>query len=338
MTELKEKYGFPLFTKETNLVYLGHERKLIISDVWAFWDYVIKKKNTDKKFLLSLLEQAKNFYNAAENAPLNTKPLLFYYSFLNLAKIVLNLEYNYGQHINYLHGISERNNNTFHKSGVTLQPIETSKIKVASELYRLFNGVTIETNTTINLKNLLSHCVGIHRAYSEIYRKNEAFCKLSKTEYFKNGKEIGIKAKIQCDGRDISSLKKLGYNIEKIDGIPYLIETLQTDRYSPAREDYYMLSQQILNKGIWYYVGDSGYNMYVSKQKQHRYPTEMIIYCTIFYLGSITRYRPNLFKEIFNDMEQWLMSEFLTTQPKQFLYLTTAKMLGQKVLKAYTSF
>ncbi|SHJ59829.1 YaaC family protein [Aquimarina spongiae] len=338
MTELKEKYGFPLFTKETNLVYLGHERKLIISDVWAFWDYVIKKKNIDKKFLLSLLEQAKNFYNAAESAPLNTKPLLFYYSFLNLSKIVLNLEHNYGQHIHYLHGISERNNNSFRRSGVTLQPIEKDKIKVASELYRLFNGVTIDTNTTINLKNLLSHCVGIHRAYSEIYRVSESFCKLSNVLYFKDGKEIGIKAKVQCDGRDITSLKKLGYHIEKEEGIPYLIESLNIDKYSPTRQDYYALSQQLIHKGVWYYVGDDGYKMYISKQKQHRYPTEMIIYWTIFYLGSITRYRPNLFKEIFNDMEQWLMSEFLTTQPKQFLYLTTAKMLGQKVLKAYTSF
>ncbi len=338
MTELKEKYGFPLFTKETNLVYLSHERKLIISDLWAFWDYVIKKKNTDKKFLLSLLEQAKNFYNAAENAPLSTKPLLFYYSFLNLAKIVLNLEYNYGERIHYLHGISERNHNSFRRSGITLQPIEKGKIKVASELYKLFNGVTIDTNTTINLKSLLSHNVGIHRAYSEIYRQNEAFCKLSNVEYFKNGMQIGMKAKIQCDGRDITTLKNLGYTIEKIDNIPYIIETLQTSRYHPAREDYHSLSQQILAKGIWYYVGDNGYTMYLSKQKQHRYPTEMIIYWTIFYLGSITRYRPNLFKEIFNDMEQWLMSEFLTTQPKQFLYLTTAKMLGQKVMKAYTSF
>jgi hypothetical protein len=58
----------------------------------------------------------------------------------------------------------------------------------------------------------------------------------------------------------------------------------------------------------------------------------------MFYLGSITRYHPYLFDEIFSDKEQWLMSEFLSTQPKQFLYLATAKTLGQSVVKAYASF
>lgn len=58
----------------------------------------------------------------------------------------------------------------------------------------------------------------------------------------------------------------------------------------------------------------------------------------MFYLGSITRYHPYLFDKIFSDKEQWLMSEFLTTQPKQFLYLSTAKFLGVDVSKAYSSF
>jgi predicted nucleotide-binding protein (sugar kinase/HSP70/actin superfamily) len=44
MPELIDKYGFPLFTKEDSIIYFGHEKKLIISDIWAFWDYVIKKK------------------------------------------------------------------------------------------------------------------------------------------------------------------------------------------------------------------------------------------------------------------------------------------------------
>ena len=58
----------------------------------------------------------------------------------------------------------------------------------------------------------------------------------------------------------------------------------------------------------------------------------------MFYLGSITRYNPYLFDKMFSDKEQWMVSEFLTTQPKQFLYLATAKILGQSILKAYTSF
>ncbi|MEM6841463.1 MAG: YaaC family protein [Bacteroidota bacterium] len=147
MAELKVKYGFPLFTNPATTVYLGYDKKLIISDVWAFWDYVIKKKNRNTKFLLSLLEQAKNFYKSAEIAPIKSQPLLYYYSFLNLAKIILNFEHNYGEIADYIHGISERNNTTFITSDITIQPItRPGRVKVASELYEHFNQVSTTTN------------------------------------------------------------------------------------------------------------------------------------------------------------------------------------------------
>lgn len=338
MTNLQIKYGFPLFTNPTTTVYLGYDKKLIISDVWAFWDYVIKKKNRNTKFLLSLLEQAKNFYTSADIAPIKSKPLLYYYSFLNLAKIVLNFNYNYGETADYIHGLSERNNTTFHTSDITLQPISRpGRVKVASELYELFNQVTTTANTTINLKDVLLHCVGIHRAYSEIYKIDEVFCKLSNPNYYRNGRTIGMKANIQCNKNESTDLLARGYNIVHEDNEYYLIEEYTTTRYQPARDDYYSLSKQIRDKGIWYFLGGKDYTMYLSKSANHRYPTEMTIYWTIYYLGSITRYRPNLFDDIFNDMERWLLSEFLTTQPKQLLYLMTSKMVGSNVLKAYSS-
>jgi hypothetical protein len=339
VAELKEKYGFPLFTRQDTSVYLGNEKKLIISDIWAFLDYVIKKHNSNKWYLLSLLEQARNFYSAAEGVPLRSKPLLYYYSFLNLAKIILNLEYGYGNAAEYIHGLSERNNTSFQTSTITLQTISPApRIKVASELLRLFNGITITANTTINLKSFLKHCVGIHRAYSEIYKQPEIFYKLEDIQYYRNGRMIGIKAKVRCKHNEVAALTAQGYNINTVDGIFYLSEELLTTRYNPAREDYYNLSRQYLNHGIWYYIGSKGYTTYISSEPHHRYSPEIVIYNTIFYLGSITRYRPDLFDEIFDATEQWLMSEFLTTQPKQFLYLATAKLLGQNVLKAYTSF
>ncbi|WP_409373177.1 YaaC family protein [Pantoea sp. ACRSB] len=68
------------------------------------------------------------------------------------------------------------------------------------------------------------------------------------------------------------------------------------------------------------------------------YSQESIIYMMMFYLGSITRYRPHLFDSLFSNKEQWLVSEFLKTQPKQYLYLLTAQILGQQVTKAYAMF
>lgn len=129
-----------------------------------------------------------------------------------------------------------------------------------------------------------------------------------------------------------------GYNlIEEEDKV--IFETkITTARNDKIRKDYFKLSQELRKFGIWYFIGNDGYTMYLSSLPNNRYSSEMIIYNTMFYLGSITRYHPYLFDKIFSDKEQWLMSEFLTTQPKQFLYLSTAKILGQHVLKAYSSF
>lgn len=50
VTKIEMKYSFPLFATEKSLVNLGKNEKLIISDIWSFWDYVVKKvSKNDKK-------------------------------------------------------------------------------------------------------------------------------------------------------------------------------------------------------------------------------------------------------------------------------------------------
>ncbi|MEY2344311.1 hypothetical protein I3679_009845 [Proteus mirabilis] len=44
LAEVEIKYGFPLFSKPSSVVNLGKNEKIVISDIWAFWDYVIKKR------------------------------------------------------------------------------------------------------------------------------------------------------------------------------------------------------------------------------------------------------------------------------------------------------
>lgn len=339
VTELEKKFGFPLFCYPTNNVYLGNSKKLIISDIWSFWDYVIKKKNFNRPFMNSLLEQAKNFYEAAENSPLKSKPLLYYYSFLNLAKLMINIDKQYGSNnLKYMHGVKEVHNNKFSDSEITIQQKKNFIKNVSVELLEIFDDQTFNTDTTIKVKDLLAHCVGIHRAYGEIYSLSETFFKLDRFMLYKRGKILGVKSKIQCSSKDSQALKNIGYNvIENEDGF-YWNEEITRISNNITRSDYATLAKKMNDLGIWYFIGDNGYTSYLSSNPNCRYKPEIIIYNTMFYLGSITRYHPYMFDKIFSDKEQWMMSEFLTTQPKQFLYLATAKTLGQNVLKAYTSF
>ena len=340
MTKIDMKYGFPLFTREISTVYLGNHKKLIISDIWSFWDYIIKKNSRNKPFLNSLLEQAKNFYISAENSPIKSKPLLYYYSFLNLSKIILSLENEYGANDIFMHGIKEINNGKFSLSEIKIQEKKTNIKNVSYELMEIFGDNLPSTSFKIKVKDILVHCVGIHRAYSEIYNnQKEVFLRLEKPVLYKDGRNMIFKSKINsCTSQDYTDLIHLGYPIINENDNYFLEVSIQTARNDKTRQDYFNLSKKIRDYGVWYFVGNNGYTLYISKHNNHRYNIESIIYNTMFYLGSITRYHPHLFDKIFDDKEQWLMSEFLETQPKQYLYLATANVLGQNVLKAYANF
>lgn len=337
MTEIEPKYGFPLFTRLTNSVYLGNSKKLIISDIWSFWDYIIKKSNYEKEFMHSLLEQAKNFYISAESSPIKSRPLLYYYSFLNLAKAAINLEKHYGR-VRYMHGLSENHQNRFSHSTIKISPILANIKNVSAELLQCLDGTTLTLGVNINVKDYLTHCVGVHRAYSEIYNIDEHFYRIEDHKIFKDGKNYVFKAGLIASATDIPNIQARGYNIIEEDEIYYWQEYITTTSYNTTRNSYYLLSQYLRSKGMWYFISNDGYTLYISKHPSNRYSPETIIYNSMFFLGSITRYHPYMFERIFSDKDQWLVSEFLTTQPKQFLYLLTAKILGQNVLKAYSSF
>ncbi|WP_413664640.1 YaaC family protein [Microbulbifer sp. CNSA002] len=342
MVEVEEKYGFPLFAKSSSVVNLGKNEKLVISDIWSFWDYVIKKATTDKKgedFLRSLLEQAKHFYQTAEGSPVKSQPLLYYYSFLNLSKIMINLTGTFGPNKMYMHGMKENHNHKFIYSEIVKQKQKHLIVQVAHELVSLFDSNMPTNDLTLNAKDILNHCVGVHRAYSEIYNQPEIFVRIKTSGLYKHGKKLIFKAILQCSQPQKAELIARGYDISTDDnGSIIYTESLTMSSYQPIRADYSDLSKKIKSKGIWYFIGHNGYTMYLSTCPDNRYSQESIIYMMMFYLGSITRYHPYMFDKIFSDKEQWLMSEFLSTQPKQFLYLATANVLGQSVMKAYASF
>ena len=221
---------------------------------------------------------------------------------------------------------------------LTKQKHKINVVQVAHELISVFDANISNNDIVINVRDLLNHCIGVHRAYSEIYNQPEVFYKIQSQKLYKDGKKLIFKAQIQCLTTDIPLLTARGYTITQEDEDIFYIENISMSSYSPTRKDYAALSAAIQNKGIWYFIGNNGYTMYLSHSPTGRYSQESIIYMVMFYLGSITRYHPYMFDEIFSDKEQWLMSEFLNTQPKQFLYLATARILGQSVLKAHASF
>lgn len=147
--------------------------------------------NFEPRFLGSLLEQAKYFYKAAEDSPTRSQPLLYYYSFLNSAKILINVDKRYGKNgFIYMHGVKENNNGRFSLSDIEIAMAKTTIKNVAAELADTLDNVQYKQATKIRIKDLLLHCVGIHRTYCELYNQRENFTKLGHIELRKTGKKI----------------------------------------------------------------------------------------------------------------------------------------------------
>lgn len=347
MVEEQPKYGFPLFTApRATTQYLKLDRNRV-SDLWALLDYVIKQflKNKNRKteaFLLSLHEQAKYFYKAAETAPMRSQPLLYYYSFLNLSKVYLCIVEGAAYSDVFMHGIET-------KVGPTTT-IQTAEVKVKSlsgspnisVAHRLMTSLGDDVNpissTLFNVKSLLSSCVGIHRTYCETYREPESFIRLLSPMCYRDGKRFIVESPLKgCDVAVLAQLSALGYNVLRRGKEYYYHEEIPLNGYRINFADWVFMSDQIRRKRIWSYTDGFEYRMYISCLPKEKISSMSVIYDIMFFLGSVTRYHPYFFDSLLDEKEQWLISEFLTTQPKQFLYFLISSIVCKPILRSRTA-
>lgn len=348
--ELEFEFGLPVFTKEKRPVKFNHN-KILVSDIWAFWNYIIKEyssTDTKKNILLSLLEQSKTFFNVAEQAEMRSKPLLYYYSFLNFAKIAIELHSSFDIHQRFDHGINPlimNNRYNFNTDKVEILKLNSGNINPSkrSVCYEFMEIVESSINHSfpptlqIGIKELLQQCIGVHRTYTNIYNEQEIFSRIDNLKLYKDGKFLIFNAELVDGIKNVNyNNLKTFYNFIEKDSKAILEIKYQMPNYTITDKARFLLSKEIRDKGIWYFITKDEYKYYISHTNKPRYSPSFTIYLTMFYLGSITRYHPYLFDEIFSQSEQWLISEFLKNQPTQFLYLTTSKILGAELRVSYS--
>lgn len=354
--------SFPLFSKEQSTNYLFGANNVWVSDLWAFWDYIVRQRmlkvkkpirNKRLPFLQALLEQARTFYEAAEVAPIKSKPLLYYYSFMNFVKVFVNINVNDDEAIwdskSYMHGLCESVGEaaTLSSSTVTccLESRYEDKINITRPLFEQL-GDNVENGTIYKVPELLASCLGIHRAYSETHNGQEKFYRLDNCSLTHKAKTLIYR----CDVHDCSDSAAVALNelysdhISDLDvdgnhtGQYYWQESYEVPLYGTFnQQDLYGFAVELRKKGMWGVTNGDNISLYLSSSTSPRLSTESCIYILMFFFGSITRYQPNLFDQLLTDKNMWLMSEFLKTQPKQFLYMMTSRFLGHNVRQSWMS-
>ena len=352
------KYGFPLFTKHNSTDYLIKHDQIRVSDLWAFWQYIIgryvKKYSGDRRFLQTLIEQSRYFYEAAEKAPIKSQPLLFYYSFLNLVKVVINVNALniYGATVEYNHGVEPvgvvpkaklKDIKVKVKSLMPSHPKPNQPLSVDYQFMRQMGDVFPSVMPyEISVDSMLKACIGIHRTYCETNNCKETFFKVDNLVLNTIGHNFLARYEVlKCDDALMAQLQAAGYIVVKEQDENgkdryYWEESTYMLSTKPTKSDYYSLSFKMKGKGLWYFTDGNKYKKYVSTEPLH-ISTESIIYNLMFFFGSITRYHPYLFDEMLTEQQMWIVSEFLKTQPKQFLYIVTSKTIESAILKPETA-
>lgn len=357
MTEIPVKFAFPLFTKHNSTDYLIKNEQIRVSDLWAFWQYIIgryeKKYAGERRFLQTLIDQSRYFYEAAEAAPIKSQPLLYYYSFLNLVKVVINVNSltAYGSSTEYNHGVDAigaapkaklKDLKVKVKALTPVHPVPNQPLSVDYQFMKQMGDIFPVLPYIISIDEMLQACIGIHRTYCETNNCKESYYKIDEVKLFKNGHDFISSFELKhCDDSVMSALAAAGYNMTKeadADGNNhyYWQEQVYMSSYTPTKLDYFMLSVKLKEKGLWYFTDGREYKKYISTKPLH-ISTESIIYNLMFFFGSITRYHPYLFDEMLTEQQMWIVSEFLKTQPKQFLYIVTSKTIESAVLKPETA-
>lgn len=186
---------------------------------------------------------------------------------------------------------------------------------------------------SVKVMDLLRDCIGVNRTYSEMCNVAEHFYKVRTIECYTQRNSLQYLGEVcDCDDQAMNDLNARGYSVSKSED-KYCLKAVSYVKTtpSPTIAEWHTLSKTMRNQGLWSYTDGVGYKLYISPIAV-KMSSPAIIYHIMFFFGSITRYHPDLFDSIMTAKEYWLVSEFLKTQPQQFLYYMVSYINGAEVL------
>lgn len=342
----------------------GLHSRIFASSPWAVMNQVVENSLTGdpQDQARAFLSQAQNFYEIAQASHLSpTKPLLFYYSFLNVAKalaLVKGVETGYEKAV---HGLSERTpagQKEFLDSEVIVQWRQNNPSpRIYNDFKRALGGRIHQNGRKYLLKNVMAQLLPGHRVWCKATGQRERFIEIHNIEFrydphkkrtwleinlfLDDLTRFGITRKALLSESGLSDSFREVVSNESVDGRKIIkLEQSSTLSYRDRHTDKIPELVKVLKPFLWAAaLSAPPYRknyLYLcpSAEKEDMLPQLASIYVAFFYLGSVTRYRPHKFASILNGSHGSHLQEVILNIPQQFLYLTASEFLGREVAKA----
>jgi hypothetical protein len=310
---------------------------------------------------LACLEQARDFYVSAASAHVAAaRPLQLYYCFLNLAKVLALTATAATTFDGAQHGLSERlDPGRPELVGAYLQATPASpnhgRPQVFAELYKAVTGQSMPAGMTrLDMTDLLPQLLPGHRLWADAANKTERFVALHDVRFLEDraSRELWLAmylpsddltrlrvthAQMLSESRLDTLFREVACN-ESVAGRKLICDEQRVPHRYTARASDDMLSLvQMVKSRLWVIVGASPpyrkYYVYMAPAAEHSavLPQLLSVYAVMFYLGSITRYRPQQFDSILKGPFGSLVEEFIAGQPTQYIYLMASEFARREV-------
>lgn len=342
--------GAPLF-------YTGRRlARVVTSDPWAFLRYksrvLLSKEHAARA--AAYIDQAFDFFEAAANPRTSSRPLLYYYSFLNLAKVFILHKRQIQLPLIIKHGITDPRANVkqrlrFPGQQVRFMHVERNHSELFPELILGLEGRSALCGRVFRVSDLMKQIPGIHRTSCSVLEHRPYFCPVKAIEFYSDGRQVWAFIRLDRFDRDVRETFRRLRRSQRFRKIFSQVAAKQNDELwfetDPVRgtrrgidRAIGALSKRLRRLGVLGVLTQLGYRYYLADfPPRDLVPQLCSVYAVMFYLGSITRYKPHDFDAIVSRGYDWLVAEFLETQPSQFLYLVASHIAGVEVVKPYST-
>lgn len=309
------------------------------------------------------VEQAQDFYNASLTATLaSARPLLLYYSFMNLVKAYCLTNSVAVSFDKATHGVSEQ----LLAGGVELRdailkafpsPATGGARQVFDDFFKSLGASGVISPSQIYaLPKLLPQVVAGHRLWCSAADEDERFVAIERILIMNDAalKELRLNLFVFADDLTRFGITYSRFLTESRLGSQFRVvksgakvgnrqlirfEQIVATSYTGRPTDSVQQAVDTLRSGVWATVSEGQpyrrYYAYLAPVSEHPevLPQLLSIYAVIFYLGSITRYRPHHFDAILEGEYGPWIREFILGQPIQFIYLIASEFALQDVTK-----
>lgn len=337
----------------------GVQTQIFTNDPWGVIFSSINKMpySNAKLSAISFLEQARDYFRSADSASLTAaKPVLVYYSILNLTKALLLKRVVKTSLDVAKHGLREKNAGIadLNQHELRAYPSNTDTVNLFDELLTLFRGNGLSNNTDIKIADLMPQTIIGHRMWCDAATQKEKFLPLARLEYCdcKDTKEIYLRLFFYRDDLnrlDIthSSLlvdSRLKQHFREVQN-PYsgeerptiCFESITTSNYHGWPSDKLLELSQTIKDRLWMILLNAPpyrrYYVYLCPLGCDYLIQLPTIYALAFYFSSITRYRPIQFRKMIESKYGGYIQEFANFQIYQFVYLMASEFANRDIIK-----